>query len=191
MLRVAKKINTKLKNSLIEIEKEIQRALELSNQTKPGSFHALIAIQTDTNPINFKELCTFKEEQQNPAKCEETGKSIILEDQATQTDDEDGGFSAPKGNVFFKYFFNLTSKERLRLLLGYDRERQYVSSNNIAETQNFQESLEMLPIFQRLIEDKKQKKKSAHVSCPNILLKCDIVEYLWDVKMLSWLNNSI
>ena len=41
MLRVAKKINMKLKNSLIEIEKEIQRAMELSRQKKNGKFELM------------------------------------------------------------------------------------------------------------------------------------------------------
>ena len=63
----------------------------------------------------------------------------------------------------------------------------------------YESSVQMLPIFQRLIEDKRGghgdpggggdvggkggksgfKAKSANAaSCPNILLRCDIVEYL-------------
>ena len=40
------------------------------------------------------------------------------------------------------------------------------------------QSEEMLPIFQKLIEDKKEENSNKHLSCPNIMLKCDIVEYL-------------
>jgi hypothetical protein len=46
-------------------------------------------------------------------------------------------------------------------------------------------STEMLPIFQRLLEEKQAKSldsrdaaNSDYQSCPNILLKCDVVEKL-------------
>ena len=140
----------------------------------------------DTNFFYFfLELATneewkLKNMESSPIHQKNSGnKGIICEDQATQTDDED--ISLPHADMHGMQLSNAKGAVvavfciLYNLLIGCNR--QCKSSVNITNGQASEESLHMLPIFQRLLEDKNCK-KSAHESCPNILLKCDIVEYL-------------